>query len=177
MQLNIKNLLINVSDMEILELIGGNLIGFGLALVGYVILQLYLNSKERKKEKNKQKNFLSLIKDENIFNKTVIGHLRNKDFKMGETVLRLKTENKNACWGKIIDFYYANRNLINDISTLYELYRAINHILEYEPFYVGNKEKDDNICFQRQVALSTVIDEYDKYIVTVEKLIEEELKE
>lgn len=177
MQLNIKNLLVNVNEMELLELIGGNFIGFGLALLLYFISQSYLNSKERKNEKNKQKNFLSLIKDENIFNKTVIGHLRNEDFKKGEPILRLKTENKNACWDKVIDFYHENINLIREISTLYELYRSINHILEYEPFYVGNKEKDDNLCFQRQVALNTIINEYNKQIIIVEKLIEEELKE
>ncbi len=129
-----------------------------------------------KKEKNKQKNFLLLIKDENIFNKKVIELLRNKDFKSGETVLRLKTENKDACWDRIIDFYHANRNLITNISTLYELYRAMNHVLEYEPFYVENRKGFDEICFQRQVGLSTYIKEYDNQIEIVENLIDEELK-
>ena len=70
--------------------------GFLSALGVYSLSQLYLNFKEKKNEKIKQKNFLSLIKDENSINKDIIERLRNQDFKIGETILRLKTENKNT---------------------------------------------------------------------------------
>jgi len=163
--------------MDLVELIFGNFIGFGLALLVYAISQLYLNSKEKKNEKIKQKNFLSLIRDEIIFNKKAIDLLRNEDFKKGEPILRLKTENKKACWDKIIDFYNENIKLIREISTLYELYRSINHVLEHEPYYFGLTEKDNEISFQRQVALNMTITECERQMGVVEKLIEKELKE
>jgi len=133
MQLNIKNQFINVNEMELLELIIGNFIGFGFALILYVITKYLL-------EFRLQNNFLSLIKDEIIFNKQALELILKMDFTEGETALRLKTENKDGCWSRIIEFRHKNSELIGEISLLYTLFQAIVFALDFKPYYVEDED-------------------------------------
>jgi hypothetical protein len=162
--------------MDLLELILGNFLGFGFALMLYVLSQAYLNKKERKYELIKQKNFLRLIKVEIMDNKLIIESVRNHDFTQGEPISRIKTEDKSACWIKVIDFYHTNSILIKEINTIYEVFRAINHVLDYEP--IGSfliKEQLEKISFQRRVSIGSVIklfdDRYDSVIHSIDNAI------
>jgi hypothetical protein len=124
--------------MDIVELIIANFIGFGFALLVYAISQIILGYREKNKEKLMQNNFLMLIKDEINFNTLALKELLKLDLKHGVTPARLKIENKNGCWIKIIEYRHRNPELINKISNLYFLFTLINQILDLVPHYFSD---------------------------------------
>ncbi len=161
--------------MDLLELFLGNFFGFGFALFLYAISQYYLDKKEKKKEKLMQNNFLTLIKNEIIFNKESMRKIPNIDFKKGETLVRLKTENKDGCWSKIMEYRHKNSELLDEISYLYYSFRAINYILDYEPFNIKTQYYLDKFCETRKKALKDVSKYCNEQIEKVIKLIDREL--
>lgn len=134
--------------MNLIELIIGNFIGFGFALFLYKLTNFFI-------EVRLQKNFLNLIKDEIIYNKKALIVLLSMDFKEGDTAVRLKTDNKEGCWSRIIEFGHKNTKLIREISNLYELFRGITFALNFQPFFIEGKEGLNQYCDKKMEAIKS----------------------
>lgn len=135
MQLNIKNQLINVIKMDWIEQFLVTFLSFISALGVYGISQWYLNKKEKEKVKIIQNNFLTLIEQEIIFNRALIKEMLKMNFAKVLPTAKLKTENRDGCWVKVIEYRHKTPELINNISHLYVLFELINKNLEMVPFY------------------------------------------
>jgi len=112
-------------------------LGFGFALLLYSLGKHHAKNKEKHHKQVLKENLSLMIKDEVEFNKTKIGQIKKEAGKGLIPTYRLKTVNKDASWNKIIEFRYAEHDLINRISELYYKYDILNRTIDigFECFY------------------------------------------
>lgn len=124
--------------MDIYELIIANFIGFTFALFLYGINQWRLSIKENNEKKEKQINFLTLIKKEIIFNFELTEIFSKKDFGKVFPTGRLRVENQRGCWTKVVEYRHKNIDLLNDINMLYSMFETLNKLLDLIPSYFSD---------------------------------------
>jgi len=106
-------------------------IGFLIAL-GIFALGLFCSKKKEKNIKSDlKKNLLLMLNDEIEYNLEKVQQMQ-RDIPKKYLIpnYRLKTGNKDACWGKIIEFRSEEHDFINDISKLYGKYDLLNKTID-----------------------------------------------
>jgi len=138
MQLNIKNQFVYVIEMDLIELIIGNFLGFGFALLLYSINQWRLHIKENIKEMERQIHFLSLISEEIYYNLLLTQGFAKIDFNKDIPLGRLRFENQKGCWSRVVEYRHKNISLINSINLLYLMFETLNKCLDFIPSYFSD---------------------------------------
>jgi len=146
--------------------IAQSFIGFGIALLIFAIGIFISKKKEKDKKGALKKNLLLMLKDEVNFNLDKAKQMQ-KDIPKTYSIpnYRLKTGNKDACWGKIIEFRSKEHDFINNVSTLYGKYDLLNRTID-----IGTE------CLYHNVNTSGASSEIKRICRKIEKLSNDLLK-
>jgi len=123
-----------VEQVEFSSLIWNNYVlpflGFMTAFVIFmsgIFIDRYINKKSKRTLKIK---LFEMIKDEIIFNEGRTKQIKEKIPKHILPNFRLKTENKDTSWTKIVEYWNDNTELIINISKIYNSYDLLNRTID-----------------------------------------------
>jgi hypothetical protein len=117
----------------------GSLLALFIALFIFWLGQYYSKKREENRQVQLIKNLTLMIKDEIEFNMDKNEQIRNEAKKGLYPNYRLKNDNKNACWTKIVEYRHKEVNLIDSISKLYYKYELLNRTIDSGFRYMFSK--------------------------------------
>lgn len=117
----------------------GSLLALFIALFIFWLGIYHSKNKEKKDHEQMIKNLTLMIKDEIEFNREKNNQIRTEMKKGNYPNYRLKQDNKDACWMKIIEYRNKEVELIEEISKLYYKYELLNRTIDNGFNYMVNK--------------------------------------
>lgn len=108
----------------------GSFLGFLSAIFIYWLSKRHTKNKEEERKKEMKKNLLLMIKDEINFNLGKVDQIKKEILKNLFPTYRLKTNNKDACWARIIEYRHQDHDLIKNISLLYYKYDILSRTID-----------------------------------------------
>lgn len=117
----------------------GSFFALIIALFIFWLGQHYSKKKEESRQVQLMRNLTSMIKDEIKFNMKKNEQIRKEAKKGLLPNYRLKNDNKNACWTKIVEYRHTEVGLINSISELYYKYELLNRTIDVGFQYMFSK--------------------------------------
>jgi len=124
----------------------GSFLGFLFALVIFGLGLLFSKLRRDRLYRELQKNLLLMIKDEIKFNNEKVEQIKGFTPKNILPTFRLKTDNKDSCWPKIIEYRHEESDLIENVSRLYYKYDILNRTIDFGfQFITQNKHVTDSL--------------------------------
>lgn len=117
----------------------GSFFALLIALFIFWLGQYYSKKREESRQVQLMRNLTSMIKDEIEFNIKKNEQMRKEAKKGLLPNYRLKNDNKNACWTKIVEYRHTEVSLINSISELYYKYELLNRTIDVGFQYMFSK--------------------------------------